>query len=243
MTRTILILFVFMLSHFSIYGNYTIIEIPTISTTSTFSQTKTHIAGPFMQSIVPGHIIAVKHINDRVDILPNHKLKLAQSVDCGQNPLNALRKAIEVVQDSIHSCNSDLNNQSTIINSPIVLCCPWSAFSEVTAPIFEEFGRIQISTSSSANSLSESQSFFRTIPNADSVVKAYIPLCKYFGWNKIAIVYINDAYGVDHKDEIEIQAKEADIDVEAISFEYGITNNITTSEESIKQATDLIKKL
>eukprot|EP01084_Bolivina_argentea_P245890 411602_1 len=237
----ILTLLLFAIFNLALYGSYTIIEIPSISTSSTFSQTITNFAGPFMQSIIPGHIIALKHINERTDMFPNHMLQLGESADCGQNPLKALRKAIELVQDSIHSCNSHQNNQSTI-TSPIVLCCPWSAFSEVTAPIFAEFGNIQLSSSSSANTLSGSPSFFRTIPNADLAVKAYVPLCKHFGWNKIAIVYINDAYGVDHKNQIEIQAKDENIDVESIAFEYGISNQ-TTKSETIKQATDLIKKL
>ena len=95
---------------------------------------------------------------------------------------------------------------------------------------------------SEAVSLSGKQSFYRTIPNNEVVAKAYIPLCKHFGWNKIAIVYINDAYGTDLKDQIEIEAKTGNIDVESIPFEYSFSNS-TTREESMEGAADLIKKL
>eukprot|EP01084_Bolivina_argentea_P028086 52232_1 len=216
-----------------------IIEVYSISTTATFQST-TSSSGTFAQSIIPAQKIAFDEINNRSDILPNITLKLNETEDCGNNKLCALGNSISIVQQSSSTCYSNTNNNPNTSVSPIVLGCPWSAFSEITAPVFAKFNYIQISTSSSATSLSGVPSFYRMMPNVEIIGKAWIPLCKHFGWNKIGIVYIDDTYGENLKDQIENECQIVNISYKSHPFSYS-TNDSETDAKSMKDTAVFIK--
>eukprot|EP01084_Bolivina_argentea_P245891 411603_1 len=203
------------------------IAIYTISTTYSDST----ITGAFAQSIIPAQRIAIAEINARSDILPGYTLKLIETEDCGKDQFQAVENAVFIAGKR---CDCDTNENQTIVTSPIILGAPWSEFCIATAPVFAGLKYIQISSCASSTELSGVPSFFRTIPNTEITAKAYIPLCKKLGFNRIGIVYINDAAGRNAKDQIEKQALEANIKVESYPFSLG---------DSMEKTANFIKEM
>ena len=59
-------------------------------------------------------------------------------------------------------------------------------------------------------------------------------LCETFGWSKIAVVYVNDAYGLYLALGIQDLAKELDIEVTSIAVTYADDNTYTYAADQIK---------
>ena len=102
-----------------------------------------------------------------------------------------------------------------------------------TAKIFNIFPALQISSSATAPILSQYESFFRLIASDTLQAKALVQLCVKYGWDKVGVIYINDAYGEGLRAAIDEEALEHDIVVQAMSYD---------STESMEKAARFIKE-
>ena len=97
--------------------------------------------------------------------------------------------------------------------------CPWSSHSERTAEVYDIFPSLQISSSATAPGLSDFESFLRLIASDTLQAQALIELCVQFGWTKIGVIYINDAYGEGLREEIDEIALLKEIDVKTMAYD------------------------
>ena len=77
---------------------------------------------------------------------------------------------------------------------------------------------------------------FRTIPSDELQSEGIIILCEEFGWDSIAVVYVNDVYGLYLSLGIQRLGKDKDIDVSTIAVAYEDT-------DTYEEAADQILKL
>ena len=148
-------------------------------------------------STVAAQKLAFDYINNNeTNLLPNYIVNLTV-LDALEDPSVALQHVLDLMNSLIYE--TDPNSTSTEIILPIVLGCPYSSLSSVTAPALDTVNWKQISSSATSISLSEKSrypAFYRTI-SADSLQAAgIIGLLEHFGWNKFAILYVNDVWGI-----------------------------------------------
>eukprot|EP01084_Bolivina_argentea_P312811 541599_1 len=146
---------------------------------------------------------AIYDINNDSDILPNYIFEFVPLEASGDDE-KAMEHAI-TISKMFSECNA--NNDSII--SPIILGCPWSSFSVLTARVFNIYHLLQISSSATSPVLSGNRytSFFRTIANDILQGKALIQLCKHYKWQRIGVIYMNDNYGENFNKVIQQQAE------------------------------------
>eukprot|EP01084_Bolivina_argentea_P240688 404258_1 len=160
-----------------------------------------------------GHIIALNEINNNSSILPDYSFQLEYLESNGKDTL-ALIHSVEITE-SYRRCEYNI--------SPIVLGCPWSSSSILTARIFDYHNLIQISSSSTSIDLSthEYKAFFRTIPNDELQGQAIIKLCNYYNWTKIGVVYQSENYGENLNKVIRKYGTDKSINVISKSITIG----------------------
>eukprot|EP01084_Bolivina_argentea_P101144 181393_1 len=137
----------------------------------------------------PGAEIAVDTINKNNSLLPYYNLS-TEVLDSKGNVISALNHTLFII-------NQLNNNNHTII--PIIVGCPWSSHSVITAAAFATNQIGQISSGSTSTALSDTATyptFFRTIPDDRLQALAIIKLCKKLNFNRIGIAYVNDNFGV-----------------------------------------------
>uniref|UniRef100_A0AAY4DRC2 G-protein coupled receptors family 3 profile domain-containing protein n=1 Tax=Denticeps clupeoides TaxID=299321 RepID=A0AAY4DRC2_9TELE len=138
--------------------------------------------------------LAVEEINNRTDLLPNHKLGYKIFDSCA-TPVTA-QKAILAV----------LNGQETAHNvmcsgaSPLLAIVGESGSSQsiVVSRTLQPFRIPMISYFSTCSCLSDRAkypTFFRVVPNDDYQVKAIARLLKHFGWKWIGVITEDHDYG------------------------------------------------
>ena len=129
--------------------------------------------------------------------------------DSGRKSSVALQLALQITQ--IESSNSTYH-------LPIILGCPWSSLSTATSPILNAFNFAQISSAATSPSLSSNPSFYRSIPSDLLQAEGLILLCTTFNWTKVAVIYVNDPYGIYLSVELLNMANKHHIDVTAIAI-------------------------
>eukprot|EP00485_Elphidium_margaritaceum_P007900 CAMPEP_0202709426 /NCGR_PEP_ID=MMETSP1385-20130828/21551_1 /ASSEMBLY_ACC=CAM_ASM_000861 /TAXON_ID=933848 /ORGANISM="Elphidium margaritaceum" /LENGTH=792 /DNA_ID=CAMNT_0049368687 /DNA_START=198 /DNA_END=2576 /DNA_ORIENTATION=- len=172
------------------------------------------------------------------DLLPGIEIILEKK-DANSDDREAFLHALELVQELVRSegqCEGTEN--SSHVHFPIILGCPWSSLSSLTSPALGAFGNGQISSGATSIALSDNivhPYFFRTIPSDALQAQGIILLCQRFGWDKIAVAYVNDAYGLYLSlgiVELSLQ-DEYDIDTTAVSFSKGNTVSINNAVDQI----------
>jgi len=182
-------------------------------------------------SVVSAQWLAIQEINANPDLLPGIEIVL-QKRDAEGDARHAFLHALDVV----HAEDTD---NATHVHFPIILGCPWSSLSSLTSPALGAFENGQISAGATSIALSNKQNhpyFFRTIPSDGLQAQGIILLCQRFNWTKIAVAYVNDAYGLYLSIGIVELSLQYNIDAKAVAFSRG-------SAVSIKNAVDQIKKL
>eukprot|EP01084_Bolivina_argentea_P190994 328100_1 len=150
----------------------------------------TAAAETYNKPIVTAWNIAIDDINQNPDVLPNYQLELV--VFTAKTEQDAFFLASQIAEYI-------RNPPDDIIVAPIVLGSPLSSHSKIIANILNFHHIAQISTTAASTSLSNITTFYRLIANNKYQRQADIPLCKYFGWNKINVIYPNDEYGKNAK--------------------------------------------
>ena len=81
----------------------------------------------------------------------------------------------------------------------------------------------QISYWSTSPSLDETVTypyFTRTIPSDTAIAKPIIALCKQYKWNRLGVVYVNDAYGAGYASAVVTEGTTHGVSVASTGFEY-----------------------
>eukprot|EP01084_Bolivina_argentea_P275120 469103_1 len=170
------------------------------------------------RSVVGSEWLAIQEINSNPDLFPNYHLTL-QVYDSGSDPQQALLYGLNITQ---------YKNSANITHFPIILGMPWSSLSTTIAPILSAFNMGQISASSTSTSLSDPDDypyFYRTVSSDALQAKGIVLLCHTFNWTSVAVVYVNDAYGLYLSLGIQASGQKYGISVTSIAIsEYeGLT--------------------
>eukprot|EP01084_Bolivina_argentea_P163256 284044_1 len=157
--------------------------------------------------------LAIQEINNNSELLSNYLLHL-KVVNVGEESRNAVIAALDLIK---------YKSTKDHIYFPIVLGAPWSSLSTATAPVFAAYNMGQISASSTSIDLSNTdryQYFYRTIPSDALQAEGLILLCVTFNWTSIAIVYVNDVYGLYLSFVLQNLGKKYGIDSVSIAISY-----------------------
>eukprot|EP01084_Bolivina_argentea_P123417 218706_1 len=205
--------------HLSNSSNKTIIEIHSITTLN---------GGTTGTSIIPIQRMVLHKLNNSNNMLPNHTLKLCLH--------DAEGESVEAMAESIKIKLALDNITSNKIISPIVLGCPWSAFSWYTSRALELFHFSQISCAATSVQLSKRKSFFRTIVNDALQGNALVQLCKTFHWTEFGVIYANDNYGINLNKVIELEAAKYNFTVHSRQYIHNDSGSINDAAQFIKNS-------
>eukprot|EP01084_Bolivina_argentea_P064457 117556_1 len=183
------------------------------------------------KSTIGAQWIAFEEINANPNLLPNINLKV--------EPFNSQSHRQIALVDAINVTNMYRYHSQTCTYFPLILGCGWSALSTATNPILGAFDMGQISASSTSIVLSETDKypyFYRTVPSDALQAAGIVMLCDTFDWTNIAVVYINDDWGLYLSLGIQELSKQYGIDVTAIAVSE---HDDITYEYAAKQIKDL----
>jgi len=188
---------------------------------------------PQRETVQAAQRFVFARVNRDDGLLRNYELTLRileTGVDVNEE--TALNHSMAISEQFL-SCDASLDQSSLI--SPIVLGCPFSAYSELTSRVFTLFHMLQISATSSSKELCSEpvQSFFRTNGNNYVVAQRLLQLCQQRAWSSILVVYQNDAWGQDYWTSIQEQAEEYGISAKSKKVTRG-------NQEDIEAAADLL---
>eukprot|EP01084_Bolivina_argentea_P062281 113878_1 len=185
------------------------------------------------QEIIAAQNLAAKYINSHSDLLSNYEIEVVL-LNADSSSVTALKHAVQIISNP--SLPSLLLSNSTIL-IPIILGCPWSSMTIMTAPALNAYNFGQISSSSTSIALSDTSIFsyfYRTIPDDSMQSAGIINLCKQFNWTTIGIIHDNDAYGIYLAVGILELSTQNNINVHAISYQRTDLNSIESAAKSIK---------
>eukprot|EP00057_Strongylocentrotus_purpuratus_P026631 XP_011681105.1 PREDICTED: extracellular calcium-sensing receptor [Strongylocentrotus purpuratus] len=170
-------------------------------------------AGLWVESM----IYAVDVINNRTDILPNHKLGFDIRNDCS-NQNRALTEALNFVENSQPSNQCPLSESQTIG----VVGTGSSSTSIALATLLGLFSIPQVSYSATSQLLSDKQLypyFLRTVPSDENQARVMADLADIMNWNYVAILYSANSYGGPGRKALydNLKAKNA-----CIALEYSL---------------------
>ena len=193
------------------------------TTVNIYSITTVSLSAIWGRDIVGAQRIYLNELNKNDSIFPNYTFEL-KVFDSNGSTIEALKHALYIIQhkDNLILNDSDGNNCNKQVLLPMVLGPPWSSMSAIATPVLSGFSFGQISSSSTSVQLSDTDSFayfYRTPPSDNVQSIGIIKLCQLFGWNKIAIMYLNNAYGLYLTVDILNLALQYDIEAFSISYE------------------------
>ncbi|XP_041482674.1 metabotropic glutamate receptor 3-like isoform X2 [Lytechinus variegatus] len=146
-------------------------------------------AGLWVESM----IYAVDLINNRTDILPNHKLGFEIRNDCS-NQNRVLTEALNFVEKAQPSNQCPLSDSQTIG----VVGTGSSSTSIALATLLGLFSIPQVSYSATSQLLSDKQLypyFLRTVPSDENQARVMADLAALMKWNYVAILFSANSYG------------------------------------------------
>ena len=190
--------------------------------------------GDLADSSVAALRLAIKHINNNEsDILPNYTMNLIELNTDGSTTV-ALKKVLEIKEDVEDSCPVANLSTTNNITMPIVLGCPYSSTSSITAPVLDTIDWAQIASTATSILLSDKSkypTFYRTIADDSLQAAGIVGILEYFEWTEVAVVYVNDIYGAYLAIEIMnlASAKETDFEVTPIAFNDGDVDSIKSA--------------
>ncbi|CAG5114620.1 unnamed protein product [Candidula unifasciata] len=142
-----------------------------------FAMTGIYPAG---MSYLPASLLAIKHINNKMDILPGYKLKLnAHDTMCDES------QGLEAFYKEVYNPNR---------TSIMTLGATCSHVTEATAQVSTLWNITQISYSSISPHLSNRdifKTFFRVMTPEQNLTVGRIKIMQEFSWKKVHIVYEN----------------------------------------------------
>eukprot|EP01083_Nonionella_stella_P024282 67113_1 len=164
--------------------------------------------------------LAVQQINNDASLLPDYDIELIQAFDdcyfCNYHWEDAVRVAI----DTVTTMRQEPSNNSSI-TIPIVLGPSTSSEVTATGHIFYANHIGTLSDSAASVALSDTYLypyFYRVIPDDHWQCSAIIELCKHFGWDTIAVLYVDSAWSMYIANGIlELSAKN-NISAHSVSF-------------------------
>lgn len=207
-----------------------------VLTFTTFCQTKktvvniysitTVTVGEIGRSIVGAQRLYLTELNNNDSRLSNYTFTI-KVFDSKGSTIEAFSHALamrQYVDGNFYLNDLILNENSTHkeVLLPILLGCPWSSLSVSTAPTLGVFNFGQISSSATSIRLSNRNNypfFYRTVPADDVQARGIIYLCKLFNWDTIAVMYINNNYGINLALSVLSFALDNDIETYSVSFE------------------------
>eukprot|EP01084_Bolivina_argentea_P318399 552153_1 len=175
-----------------------------------------------------GHWLAIQQINNNVSFLPGYIFEL-KVLDAQKDPQEALEKALTVTK---------YKSNSTHIYFPLIIGPTWSSLCTSIAPILGIKHMGSISSGATSVVLSNTNKypyFYRTIPTDALQVNGTIELCKRFGWTKIAVVYVNDAYGSYFSLGMQEMSINTSIDITSIAISNKETQTYQHAAKQISQ--------
>ena len=191
------------------------------------------------RGVVGSQRLHLDEINKNDSIFPDYEFTITP-YDSQGDSVTALKYALQMIENEDNLILNYSNETGyTEVTLPIVLGAPWSSLSVITAPALGGFNFGMVSSAATSVLLSETGDFpfFYRTPPADNVQSAgVIKLCTEFGWDKIAIMYVNNNYGVYLAISILSLALQENIEAYSIPFEH---LSIESYELAAKQISEL----
>eukprot|EP01083_Nonionella_stella_P043741 118040_1 len=181
------------------------------------------------RSTVGAQWLAIDEINSNSDLVQNYRLKL-KTFNSHSHRQVALIHTLNIT----HRYHDPYRKDAYF---PIILGAPWSSLSTATAPVLGVFNMGQISASATSIALSETSKypyFYRTVPSDALQAEGIILLCSTFNWTTIAVVYVNDAWGLYLSLGIQRISKQYNIDVTGIAVSEHDDITYTYAAKQIK---------
>eukprot|EP01084_Bolivina_argentea_P278943 476775_1 len=176
------------------------------------------------KSVVGAQWLGIEEINNDHNFFPNYSFNL-QVFNCSRDHQQALLHALNVTTHTNTPNNTYL---------PIILGAPWSSLSTAIAPLLGAFniGQMSVATSITLSQTNKYPYFYRTMPSDALQAEGIILLCNTFNWTSIAVVYVNDAYGLYLSIGLQASAKKTNIHVTSIAIsEYEDVTFIHAAEQ------------
>lgn len=177
----------------------------------------------------------LEQLNNDTTHFPDYTFNITV-FDAQADAITALKYALILInnEDNLESTHDN----TTVVTLPIIFGCPWSSLSTITAPALGGFNFGQISSSATSQVLADTGNFpffYRTPPSDGVQAQGIIKLCNEFGWDNIAIMYLNNAYGVYLAVEVLSLALEEQIETYSISFEPYDVDSYTVAAKQIHE--------
>ena len=202
-----------------------------------FSLTTVSKNGLWGRDIVGAQRIYINEINENPSLFPNYTFKLCV-LDSDGSTIEALKHSLSIISFENKLVFESLGNSThRQVLLPIVLGAPWSSLSVATSPVLSGFNFAQISSSATSIQLSDTENFkyfYRTPPSDNVQSIGIIKLCQLFGWDKIAIMYVNNAYGLYLAVDVQTMSLENKIESFLISYELSDISSYQSAAKQIK---------
>eukprot|EP01084_Bolivina_argentea_P135437 238647_1 len=188
------------------------------------------------QAVRIPHQLAVDAINNNPYLLKNYELRLIQ-----RDSMVIDRKGLEFSREIIQSfftCSIEGNNDSNFLISPILLEPTWSSTAIPLSQLFKSFDLLHIGSCATSTKLTakDHSAFFRTIMSDKYQGQAIAKLCKYYNWNRIGYVSMDDLrtdslaviqqYSQDNVEIKHVSYKENDIESIRKAAKYIVDNKL-----------------
>ena len=179
--------------------------------------------------------LAIEQINNyEPDILSNYTLQLIE-LDTSKDTTVALQRVLEIKEEIEDTCPCTNSSADGNITMPIVLGCPRSSTSSITAPVLDTINWAQLSSGATSILLSDQSkypTFYRSIADDALQAAGIVGMLKSFEWTKVAVVYVNDLYGAYLAIEIMNLASadnSTEFEVTPIAFNSGDNQSISSA--------------
>ncbi|XP_033096109.1 metabotropic glutamate receptor 2-like [Anneissia japonica] len=173
-------------------------------------------------------IYAISVINKDVSVLPNTTLGYEIRDDCSDYT-QALQQTLNFIDVSSVEDSETCSGEPKTIG---VVGTGKSSTSKAVSDLLTLFKIPQISYSASASEFSNKMRFpyfFRTVPSDKHQALVMSEIAKKYQWNLVSIIYSNDNYGIEGRQELEKNLQEANICVS----ESLILNGEKTAKEVV----------
>ncbi|XP_071949381.1 metabotropic glutamate receptor 3-like isoform X2 [Antedon mediterranea] len=155
-------------------------------------------------------IYAIKVVNNNDSVLPSTTLGYDIRDDCSDTS-RALQQTLDFID-----ANSDKGSEtcSNEVKTVGVVGTGKSSTSKVVSDLLTLFKIPQISYSATAAEFSKKSRFpyfFRTVPSDKHQAHVMCEIAKKYKWNLVDIIYSNDNYGIEGREELEKNFRKADI--------------------------------
>lgn len=159
-----------------------------------------------------------------------------KTLDAKGSSVGALKEALKIIkyEDNLILPTNDTHKMVLL---PLVLGTPWSGLTTAAAPVLHGFNFGLISSGATSVALSDTgdyEFFYRSVPSDEMQGAAVVELCKMFGWDKIAVLYINNNYGVYFAVSIVSEATDAGIKAFSVPFEQDDNTSYAHAAKQIK---------